>query len=177
MCKNTMNFKKKRKAFTLIETLVSVTVFMVALVILSQVYINIVRSERVAYALLNSENNIRNNLEIIARSVRMGKNFQLLNGNKELCFDYYLEGEWQKTCFRFNPDIKNLERSYKDSAYYPLFDPQLKLEAASFYLKDSGVNSQKTLVLSLYLTTEVRNQEYDFNLETAITPRFFLGEI
>jgi len=66
---------KKFKGFTLIEILVATGIFVSVMVVLSQVYLAVIRSERVAYGLLSAENNLRNNLEIIARSLRMGKKF------------------------------------------------------------------------------------------------------
>ena len=97
---------KKSKGFTLIEVLVSVFIFAMMIVVISQIYIAVLRTERVAYALLNSENNIRNNLEVIARSIRVGKNFTVSNNNKTISFDYFSEGSWDTMEYHFDGDEK-----------------------------------------------------------------------
>ncbi|MCK4805856.1 MAG: prepilin-type N-terminal cleavage/methylation domain-containing protein [Candidatus Pacebacteria bacterium] len=175
--KNYKITKLKTKAFTLVEVLVSVSLFVMAIVALSQVYISIIRSERIAYALLNSENNIRNSLEVMARSIRLGKNFEILPDNKRLCFDYYLEGAWEGYCYRFNVDDYTLEKLSKDGSYVSMLDPSLKVNYGQFYNKGGLSDSQSVIIIVLEVSTSVRQQQYLFNLQTAITPRYLGGEI
>jgi len=168
-----MKFKKKQRGFTLVEVLVSVSLFIMAIIALSQVYISVIRSERIAYALLNSENNIRNGLEIMARSIRIGKEFEILSDNKELCFDYYIEEDWEKYCYRFNNDT--LERSHGSGPYMSMLDPSLEVKYGRFYNKGGSSNSQSVIIIVLEVSTSIKQQEYLFNLQTAVTPRS-LGE-
>ena len=170
-----MNFRKRQKAFTLVEVLVSVGLFVMAIIALSQVYISVIRSERIAYALLNSENNIRNSLESITRSFRLGKNFEPLANGKTMCFDYYMDADWQNICYRFNEDYQTLERRYQTGQYMSLLDPQLKVNYLQFYIKGGTSDSQASIIVVLEVSTKVRNREYLFNLQTAVTPRY-LGE-
>lgn len=165
----------KKKGFTLIELLIATGIFVMVMVVLSQVYISIIRSERVAYALLSAENNIRNNLELMARSIRMGKNF-IFDGDKKVCFDYYLDTSWKKVCYQYNNF--NIEQSIEGvlEGFEPLFDPSLKITKAHFYQRGDQVNSQLTIIISLEVETIVRNQIYTFHLETAVTPRLFISE-
>ncbi len=171
------NFKSKRKGFTLVEVLVSVSLFIMAIITLSQVYISVIRSERIAYALLNSENNIRNGLEVMARSIRLGKNFEISPGNKELCFDYYLEGAWERYCYRLNVDDYTLEKSSEGGSYVSILDPSLKVNYGRFYNKGGSFDSQSAIIIVLEVSTSVRQQEYLFNLQTVVTPRYLGGEI
>jgi prepilin-type N-terminal cleavage/methylation domain-containing protein len=172
--------KEKRKGFTLVEILIATGIFVMVMITLSQVYISIIKTERIAYALLNAENNIRNNLEIIGRSVRMGKNFELTNDNSTLCFDYYLDNEWQTWCYQYDKDSKKLfqiiesetESEQKEIEKSEMLDPSLRLEDFHFY-QIKSTNSQVSFIITLKVTTKVKNQEFSFNLQTAITPRFF----
>ena len=170
-----MGLKRKNKAFTLVEVLVSVSLFIMAIIALSQVYISVIRSERIAYTLLNSENNIRNGLEIMARSIRIGRNFDISPNHKELCFDYYLEGDWERYCYRFNLDDHILEKSRGGSSYMSMLDPSLKVNYGQFYNKGGLSDAQSVIIIVLEVSTSVRQQEYLFNLQTAVTPRY-LGE-
>ncbi|MDD5760657.1 MAG: prepilin-type N-terminal cleavage/methylation domain-containing protein [Candidatus Pacebacteria bacterium] len=161
----------KNKGFTLVEVLVSVGLFVMIIVAISQIYIAVLRSEQTAYALLNSENNIRDNLEFMARSIRMGRNFNLSEDGKMLSFDYYSEGAWQNAEYRFNNSTKNLDKNS-----FPLFDSSvLEITDGRFYLKDSGRDSQKTIIIVLEATTRIKQKEYIFNVETSVTPRILMG--
>ena len=153
--------------FTLVEVLVSTGLFIMIIVAISQIYIAVLRSEQTAYALLNSENNIRDNLELMARSIRMGKNFTLSGNGKELSFIYYSGGNWQNVEYRFNEMTRNLDKNS-----LPLFDSSIiEITDGRFYVKGSGANSQKTIVIVLEATTTVKQQEYAFNVQTSVTPR------
>ena len=169
---------KKFKGFTLIEILVATGIFVAVMVVLSQVYLAIIRSERVAYGLLNAENNIRNNLEVIARSLRMGKNFESIDNG--ICFDYYLDTDYQQVCYQYNNSNSNIEqRIGEDSNYEPLFDPNLKITKANFDIKGDSLqkDSQMTIIISLEVETPpIRNQVYTFHLQTAVTPRILITE-
>jgi type II secretory pathway pseudopilin PulG len=172
-----MNFKKKQKGFTLVEVLVSVSLFIMVIIALSQVYISVIRSERIAYVLLNSENNIRNSLEIMARSIRIGKNFDISPNHKELCFDYYLEGVWERYCYRFNETHGTLEKLSEDGSFVSILDPQLKVNHLQFYIKGGDFDSQASIIVAMEVSTQVKEQEYLFNLQTAVTPRSLGVEI
>jgi len=171
------NFKKKQKAFTLVEVLVSVSLFAMAIIALSQVYISVIRSERVAYALLNSENSIRNSLEIMARSIRLGKDFEILSEaeGEKLCFNYYSEEIWKNTCYRFNVYDNTLEKSSEGGLFMSMLDSELEVNYGKFYIKGGTSASQLVVIIVLEVSIDVRQQEYLFNLQTAVTPRA-LGE-
>ncbi|MDD3488155.1 MAG: prepilin-type N-terminal cleavage/methylation domain-containing protein [Candidatus Pacebacteria bacterium] len=159
--------KRTKKGFTLVEVLVAVGLFLMIIITISHIYITVLRSEQVAYALLNSENNIRDNLELIARTVRMGKDFVLDGDKKGLTFLYFSGKNWEKTYYRFDESNHNLNKNG-----LPLFDDSvLKIEDFQFSVKDKGAHSQKIIIVYLNAFTVVKKMEYRFNIETAITPR------
>jgi len=82
---------KKLKSFTLVEVLVSLFLFVIITGILTQIYISTVRSERIAYVLLRDENIIRNELEVLARDIRMGKSFNLNGTGDGLDYKTYYD--------------------------------------------------------------------------------------
>ncbi len=177
--------KQKPKGFTLIELLIATGVFVSVMVSLSQVYIAIVRSEQVAYALLNTENNIRNNLELIARSIRMGKNFEVLGNGQKICFQYFLEGTWSEFCYEYGEDNNkkfNIKQKKNNQDIGWLFDsPDVEITKAKFYLKKNDFDSQISIVIPLEIQTKVKTggdkeQIYTFNIQTAVTPRFLQVE-
>jgi len=177
--------KQNQKGFTLIELLIATGVFVSVMVSLSQVYIAIVRSEQVAYALLNTENNIRNNLELIARSIRMGKNFEVLGNGQKICFQYFLEGTWSEFCYEYGEDNNkkfNIKQKKNNQDIGWLFDsPDVEITKAKFYLIKNDFDSQISIVIPLEIQTKVKTggdkeQIYTFNIQTAVTPRFLQVE-
>lgn len=175
----TRKTKYKFKAFTLVEVLVSVGIFLMTIIAISQIFITVIRSERIAYALLNSENNIRNNLELMAKTIRMGKYFDqvrlMSSGGKELCFDYYLDNQWQGLCYKFDNSSQILSRSLNGRDYEPLLDPQIKLISGHFYQIGTGSNSQLSFIIQLETQVSERGVNYPFHVETAVTSRY-LGQ-
>lgn len=166
--------KKLFSGFTLIEVLVSVGLFLMTILAISQIFIAVIRSEKLAYALLNSENNIRNNLEMMAKTIRMGKNFNLVS-DEELCFDYYLENKWQNLCYKFDTSAQTVSRRLNSEEYAPLLDPQIKLVSGRFYQIGDGVNSQLSFIIRLEVQVNVRGADYPFHVETVVTSRY-LGQ-
>jgi len=182
-----MNFNKKQKAFTLVEVLVSVGIFLMTIIAISQIFITVIRSERVAYALLNSENNIRNNVELMAKTIRMGKNFD--PDDQELCFDYYYaDSGWTCLCYNlyyFDPETDTYNigiSSYGDLSqnnckrinanYKSLLDRPIKVVSGHFYQLGEGSTSQLSFIIQLEAQITVRGIEYPFHVETAVTSRY-----
>ncbi len=154
-----------KRGFTLVEVLVSVGMFLITIIAISQIFITVIRSERLAYALLNSENNIRNNLELMARAIRMGTNFQDNTSDPtQLCFTNSDKGD---QCFTFKNN--NILETLKGSEF-PLLDPSINVTSANFYLINNS-NSQWTVIIQLQAEVEVHGHLYPFHIETAVTPR------
>jgi type II secretory pathway component PulJ len=94
---------KKRNAFTLIEALMAVTMFMAITTILVNIYVATIRSERIAYTILRDSDVTQNVLESIARAIRMGSDFELTDQNT-LKFQTEEEGQKFFTIFRYTYD-------------------------------------------------------------------------
>jgi len=180
-----IGFKKKKKnflsGFTLIEVLVAVGIFLMTIIALSQIFVTVIRSERVAYALLNNENNIRNALESMARTIRMGTNFDLPD-NSQLGFDYNVNNDCltSKNCdhiiyyFRNNSLEEYLSEkgsSVFSSPSLSMIDPQIIIEQGSFEQIGNPANEQPTIIIRLKAKVTVRGVDYYFNVQTAVTPR------
>jgi len=100
---NISKLNKKRNAFTLIEALMAVTMFMTITTILVNIYVATIRSERIAYTILRDSDVTQNVLETIARAIRMGSDFELTDKNT-LKFQTEEEGQKFFTIFRYTYD-------------------------------------------------------------------------
>ncbi|HPR91181.1 MAG TPA: prepilin-type N-terminal cleavage/methylation domain-containing protein, partial [Candidatus Paceibacterota bacterium] len=61
----------QKSGFTLVESLVSITVFLVVVTMISSIYVSFIKQERKLYSFLKTENNIRFALDYIGRDIRM----------------------------------------------------------------------------------------------------------
>ncbi|MBP8718410.1 MAG: type II secretion system protein [Candidatus Atribacteria bacterium] len=185
-------FKNKKSGFTLVEMLISVGIFVMTIMALSQIFISVIRSEKIAYALLNGENNIRNGLESVARTIRMGTKFDLSSDGETLKFFYKADSE----CLQNNDcpsyqyyfvtqtnaegkevvvlkvmanDPKNPENNIP---LQDLFDPQIEILSGRFYQIGNPTDYQQpSFIIQLQAQVTVRGVAYPLSVETAVTPR------
>ena len=176
--------RKKLSGFTLIEVLVAVGVFLMTIIALSQIFVAVIRSEKVAYALLNSENNIRNSLESMARIIRMGKDFKLPD-NTQLEFDYNITNECltSNNCNHviYSFDGRSLKETLTEGGSLvfsdlSMIDPEITIEKGSFEKIGNSPNEQPTIIIRLKAKVTVRGVDYYFNVQTAVTPRILQVE-
>ena len=86
MCKNSTNKKlfhqHHRKSFTLLEMVVAIGIFSIAVVVLMQIFLTTTRSQQKSSAILRAQAEARYALEIISRQIRSGY----------IDYDYYTAG-------------------------------------------------------------------------------------
>jgi len=173
-----INKRNNNKGFTLIEVLVATSIFVLTMMVLSQIFISVIRSEKLAYALLDTENIIRNNLEYMARAIRMGTKFSSPN-NSQICFQ---NSGGKEQCFQFQEEpgksgesVESLVEILDGNSNFLIDASQslAKIKKGTFYLdySDSASNRQPIIRIQIWAQTEVRGQNYDFKVETAVTPR------
>jgi prepilin-type N-terminal cleavage/methylation domain-containing protein len=169
---------KSKSGFTLVESLVAITVFLVVVTMVGSIYISFVRQERRLYEFLKTENNIRFALEYIGRDIRMAHDFNFENnfsvsGTETLTFDDYTSksGEPHPVTYVFNN--KNIQVTRYDSiSAINLLEENVKVNSFKFYITDGEQsvppNKQPTVIIVLGAVDQYGNE---YNLETAVTPR------
>ncbi len=109
---------KKLKAFTLIEVLISLFVFIIIAGILTKIYITTIRTERIAYVLLRDENIVRNELETLARDIRMGVAFELNSQGDSLDYKTYYNNSWHRIVYKHDKEKFTIQKSVSDDHSY-----------------------------------------------------------
>lgn len=163
-----LQVKKNNQGLSLAELLIAMMVFVVTLLLLSQIYLHIVRTEKIAYVLLNQETNIHYALEIMGRAMRMGNNF-IRSGDDEIRFTTYLGGVGVNTGYRLRGGT--LEK-LRDGSWERIIHPaaEVKIDFLRFIINELP-NSQPRITITLRGSSEVYNKKYELKLQTSLTPR------
>lgn len=163
-----------KTGFTLVESLVTITVFLVVVTSVSSIYISFVRQERKLYTYLKTENNIRFALDYMGRDIRMAHSFNFGNNFLEtttITFNDYTSTDLIPHPVTYSLDNGQIKVLRYDSGSVPvsLLDPSVKVTSFKFYITNGtkGVY-QPTIIIILGATDSYGNT---YSLETAVTPR------
>lgn len=156
----------RKRSFTLIEVLIATSVFVLTIMVLSQIFISVIHSEKIAYSLLNTENVLRNNLELMARAIRMGTKFTS-NSDSQLCF---INSANQNQCFYFNNYSLFQSINGTESSLINSDNSNIKIYKGSFKYFNAQ-NAQPLIMIQIWAQTTVKDQVYNFKVETSVTPR------
>jgi len=171
---------KKRNSFTLIEALMAVTLFMIIATILINIYVATVRSERIAYAILRDSDVTQNVLETMARAIRMGSDFELIN-QKTLKFQTEEEGKKFFTVFKYVYDdvakkgwIERIKDIDKPGDFIKLTPDNMSVE--DFEFKIFGAEKeQENILIKFNVVSKVYGNDYKTFIQTAVTPRLIIS--
>jgi len=166
----------QKSGFTLVESLVSITVFLVVVTMISSIYVSFIKQERKLYSFLKTENNIRFALDYIGRDIRMAHDYDFTgqdsfpNGGYRLEFMDYKQRsvtyQWGGQGDGQNKSIQVV----RDGASLSLLDPSINVDYLKFYVtRATAGEAQPTVIITLKATDS--NTGTDYNLETAVTPR------
>jgi len=171
---------KKLRGFTLVELLVAVTIFLTTVIFLSQIFISTLKLESVAYSMLMAENNVRNIIDSMARVIRMGKEFNSEDENNKINFKYYDSEAKDYIPISYRvittglEGSKNVMLSKKGQDIGELFNPEIQLKDAKFFIVKNNNLLQPTIIIVIKTETKIRGLEepFIFNIQTAVTPRY-----
>ena len=175
MIKQIFKIKEKIAGFTLVEVLVAMTVFLLVMTAIINIYITTLRSERVAYALLNNESSVRSALEFISRDIRMGKNFSLVvveEGIQCLNLTTYASGaggEKVKYCFSSSDNAITRGPQNSPDQQERITPINIKITNGSFQLV---FNPQPFITINFTAQVKVRDINYLIPITTSVTPRY-----
>ncbi len=175
-----VEFNNKRKSFTLIEALMAVAMFMIITTILINIYVATIRSERIAYTILRDSDVTQNVLESIARAIRMGSDFESVDG-KNLKFVTEEEGTKFTTMFRYTYDentkrgwIERIKDVNKPGDFIRLTPDNMSIEDFEFKVFGSS-KEQENILIKFNAISRVYGNDYKTFVQTAVTPRLIIS--
>ncbi len=156
---------QKSQGFTMVEMLVSTTIFLIVLTITTSLFLVNVRTQRYLLASVNASENISYAIEVMGREIRTGKNFSS-SGNSLI---FYNEKNEKVTYSLINDRIKR-EVSGGQSEF--LTSEDIEVMDLSFIVSGEGADNLQTRVtILLKVSTRAGNQQLITNLETTLSSR------
>lgn len=184
----TYNLKPSR-GFTLVEMLVSISVFMVVMLVAASSLLSIIDANNKAQSLKSAINNLNFALESMQKNIRVGTNYTCNYGGTSSCpngdivmdfksykdlnddtfindyVTYRFNGSSIERCISVNSSCLN------GGAFTKLTAPEVKITYMKFYVNNS---SQPRVLITI--SGEAGNKERiktNFNLQTTVSQRAF----
>lgn len=161
---------KNERAFTLVETVVALGLFIIAITLVVVTFINTLVSIRNAIALMSVNNNMAIAFEQMMREIRTGREFC----SRGVCTRESLEfTNANNEVVRYEKVGEALHRSLAGNAR-PLTSNDIAVRSLSFFPQNVGVRdgAQVRILLSITVgSTKPNLQSIENTLQTTIAPR------
>lgn len=175
--------KKKSAGFTLIEILVTFSLFLIVTGAMSGIFIAAFRSQRQTIAFLGAQNNIRFALESMAREMRTGSGYQIITSSGEILTSGSGRGEngdllsfvnQKGEAVRYRLQNNRLEKSSDGGSSYDAITAEtVTIENFRFVLSGASTTDdlQPRVAISLKARSQVGIQQSEILIQTSITQR------
>ena len=182
-----------RKGFTLIEMLVSISIFSVVIIIAIGALLHLTRASDRSHAILMAINNLDFAMEQMSRTMRVGTKFYCSNGphpvlprTKDCIFGQektavsFTDQAGRRLEYKFNPVSHSLERedlSLIPKKVFAITAPEIIVENLSFVVIGShpADNRQPIITVNIKARTAIpklkETDQVSFNLQTTISQR------
>jgi len=156
------------RGFTLIEMIVSVSLFTVVSLIAIGALISISSANRKVNSLRTTMDNINFAMEVISRDIRTGTSYSVTGNNKKMTFTDQGGIEVQYRHQGSSIQVKNGPGGFTD-----ITSPEINVEDLSFYVVGVGTDGRQPRVLiTIRGTAGVQDKVIStFNLQTTISQR------
>ncbi len=162
------NNLKNRKSFTLIEVLVSTTIFVIFVMSITTVFITAQSSQRFLGNFLLTTNNLSFAIERMARELRMGENYSLARQSEI----HFTNAYRQDIIYRLNHMA--IERSDDGgSKFLPITGDNIEVLNLKFILSGNNSGSQPKITISVEFTSKggKNPEKYKKTVQTTISSR------
>lgn len=164
-----------RKGFTLVELIVAMSVFVVAVAITSGVFVRAVKAQRQVNQMMVVNSDASLIIEKMAREIRSGFNFSLSNsfrggcadGFDTLTFERVKDGATKTINYRWNVDVGAIERQEAGGGFLPLNAPQVEIERWCFV--EMQKNSCDPWRVSFAITARPADKQIDYSIDMQST--------
>lgn len=180
-----------KSAFTLIELLISVSIFVIFSMVIMDIYFSSIDRHTVALQIQTVNQELRYAMEVIARDIKDGYLMASKDNNGDGIVDqiyiyHPTKNIDNSNCgtsgvtgclqYKFNTTEKRIETTMGsgDSSFVPLTSPRIKVEKVNFYIDDIvGSTSEQpkvTILISAKEKNDLKNQSA-ISLQTTINQK------
>ena len=176
--------KNTKKGFSLIELLVSVSIFTVVMTVSIGTLLSLIDANRKAQTLASITNNLNFALDSMTRTIRTGHTYNCTDNPNSLpagvndCTTgasgfVFTDSAGQRVGYRMSGG--SIERNVASGGWIPLTAPEITITDMQFYLNGSTVADavQPFVTISIQGETDIiANAESSFDIQTSVTQRF-----
>ncbi|HOK20876.1 MAG TPA: prepilin-type N-terminal cleavage/methylation domain-containing protein [Candidatus Paceibacterota bacterium] len=161
---------KIQNGFTMVETLVASTLFLIVLTITTSTFLLSLRTQRFLLASVNATENISYALEVMGREIRMGKEFFSPTADT-LNFLLTKDGAEKAVVYRLNN--YQIERSIGGGPFVALTSPDVRVMDLTFLPQGTarGDGKQARITVLLRIASYAGGKQLETNLETTLSSR------
>ncbi|MDO8430214.1 MAG: type II secretion system protein [bacterium] len=167
---------QKKSGFTIIELLISVSLFTIIISITSAIFINSLRTQRIITALMAANSNASLAIEQIAREIRTGTNFCLSTCRPDELKFTNANGESVE--YRWDPAAsaqpKPILRAVKGGTPTPITADNVDIKNMAFYLQGQALGDKKAPRITLIMQVGAVGAPFAeafTNLQTTLSAR------
>jgi prepilin-type N-terminal cleavage/methylation domain-containing protein len=169
-----------KRGFTLIELIVALGVFSIAIFIATSTFLNLQNAERRVQNEVNLQDNLRFGLEMMSKEIRTGRDYHCglspgilpvdcPSGDISLTFQ---TAQLQSVIYR---QIDNRIQKSTDggSSFQPLTSGDVFIEDLTFYVSGSasGDNLQPKVLISIKASVQTKETKKELSLQTLVSQR------
>jgi len=180
--KNNKKVVHSQTGFTLIELMVSTSIFMVVMLIAMGSLIITSDAAKRSDALSFTMNNLSFAVESMSRSLRMGTNYTCPtgtycnNGNSSFSSISFLPAKAPTSnimTYKFNSNTKTIERCVNNNSCVDIVSPNIKINTLKFFVRgtDPKDGIQPSVYILLRGSVIIKAQQTSFAIQTMISQR------
>lgn len=159
------------KGFTLIEMIVSVTVFSVAIIMIMVSYLNLSDIQRKASALRTVNDNVNFAMELMTLEIIRGKNFNSCSACGTLSF---LDKNSNTITYSFNGVNKSIERTFNIDPPVRLTSLDVEINSLVFDVNGEAIGDSTQPQVQIFINASAGENlkiKTDLNIQTLVSQR------
>lgn len=174
---------KMKKGFTLIEIMVSVSIFLVVMTVSMGSILSVINANRQTSSLKSVMDNLSFVLESMSREIRFGHSYNCVgagdapncvNGNGAFAF---VSSDGRAIQYTFDPSTSSIKQSINGSSPAPLTGPDVKITSVKFFVV--GANPAPADIFQPYMLMQVNGiagwqkpqTSSSFTIQTSVSQR------
>lgn len=163
-----------RKGFTIVELLVAISLFVIAVSVAVGGFVRALRTQRQLISLISANSNASLAIEQMAREMRTGSGFQCVNGTLDCTILSFTNANGEKVTYSEDELSQTLARTVGNGPPNPLTAANVRIVGLGFHIFQSAGNFPPRLTVTLGVgVKDAELQGNITNIQTTVSSRSF----